>query len=240
MKKFLCSSISLLGLSILSANADTLADWTFESSGLGSSTPSYLPGANTSTTNFYAELGLQAGTAAATGLHVGNATYTSPSGDGSTKALSSTLWAVNDYYQFQVNTLNYNNLAVSFEQISSGTGPASFSLQYSLDGLGFSPFSSYTVTNAPGWSPTAGPFSSSSFAFDLSSVLLLNNAAAVYFRLVDVNNTTDAAGTAGVGVGGTDRIDDFIVTGASTVPEPTTFALLGFGLLGLRVLRRKR
>jgi hypothetical protein len=49
---------------VKTSNASTLADWTFESSSLAS----YVPGANTATTNFYADLGLEAGTAAVFGL----------------------------------------------------------------------------------------------------------------------------------------------------------------------------
>src|SRR5580700_3713986 len=113
MKKSIIVLTSMaLALGFSAQAQSTLADWTFESSGLGSTTPNELPGANTSTTNFYAELGLQAGTAVATGLHVGAATYTSPAGNGSTKAFSSTLWAVGDYYQVLFTTAGYSSITL--------------------------------------------------------------------------------------------------------------------------------
>src|SRR5258707_4356633 len=85
---------------IQNTKADVIANWTFESSGLGSSTPSFAPGAATTTTNFYAEFGAQAGTATVFGLHTAAATYTSPVGNGSAKSLSSTAWQTgSDYFQ---------------------------------------------------------------------------------------------------------------------------------------------
>lgn len=205
----------------------TLAKWTFESSGLGSFTPNHLPGAGNSTTNFYAEEGLQAGSAAAIGKHTGAATYTSPAGNGSAKALSANTWTNNpgDYWQFTLNTLNYEGIVVSFDQISSATGPRDFSFNYSTDGVNFTPFGSgYVVLNNTGadaWSATT-PKTTSHYSFDLSTVTPLNNASTIYFRLVDTS-TNAANGTGTVASGGTDRIDNFIVTGTSPgVPTITS------------------
>ena len=220
------------------AAADTLALWTFETV---PSTLSYLPGANTVTTNFYAEGGLQAGTAAANGFHVASSTYSSPSGNGPLRSLSANSWAVNDYYQFTLNTVGYQDIALSFDQTGSGTGPSTFGLFYSVNGGSYSQFgANYTVLVNAAPNPTWGATFSGLYttSFNLSSVIALNQAATVAFRLVDMNTTSLAGGT--VASGGTDRVDNFTVT-ALPVPEPAVGAILcGFGLLGLFMSSRRR
>jgi hypothetical protein len=69
-----------------------------------------------------------------------------------------------------------------------------------------------------------------SFSFDLSSITAINDAADVYLRLID-NSTTSANGGL-VGGAGTNRVDNFLVTGTA-VPEPGTLVLLGIGGAGL-------
>jgi len=64
MKKFLVLS-ALIAVAATPSFADTVAQWTFESNTTGN----YLPGTGTSTSNYLAEGGSQAGIAAATGLH---------------------------------------------------------------------------------------------------------------------------------------------------------------------------
>lgn len=227
----LCSSLCAIQI----ASADTLAQWTFETSILGSSTPSFSPGAGIASTNFFAEAGAQSGVAYAFGFHSGAATYTSPAGNGSSKSLSSTAWAVGDYYQFNLSTVGYSGISVAFDQMGSNTGPKDFGLSYSTDGTTFIQFATYSVINA-GWSagaPTANP---SSYSFDLSGITALNNAATVYFRLVNTSTASINGGT--VAAGGTGRVDNFAVT---TVPEPSSMAIVGgFGVLGLFMAARHR
>src|ERR1700690_3887200 len=146
----LCLALAVFGLVLFSHKASaqtTIAQWTFESSGLGSSSPTELPGANTSTTNFYAELGTQAGIAAITGKHLGSATYSSPAGNGSAKAFSANTWTnVGDYYQILVNAVGFTNLSLTFDAVGSATGPRDFIVKYSTDGVNFTQFgSAYTL-----------------------------------------------------------------------------------------------
>ena len=195
----------------------TIAKWTFESSGLGSSSPSFLPGANTATTNFYAELGPQAGIAAITGKHVGPATYTSPAGNGSPKALSANTWTnIGDYYQIAVSTVGFTNINLVFDAVGSATGPRDFKVMYSTDGVNFTQFgSAYTVLSTPSWS-AGTPQVGETYTYDLSSITSLANASTVYIRLV-VNSST-AINLSAVGTGGTSRIDNVVVAGTITGP----------------------
>jgi hypothetical protein len=213
------------------AFADTIAQWTFETSLPATAGP------------FAAEVG----SGSALGSHVGAAVYSTPVGNGSAHSFSSTLWAVGDYYQFQVSTTGFNGVSLSWDQTSSNTGPRDFQLAYSTNGTTFTNFGSiYSVfANAapnPLWgSATVQPLYN--LSFDLSSITALNNQATAFFRLVDAS--TVAANGGAVGTGGTDRVDNFTVTATAAVaavPEPETYAMLlaGFGLLGFAARRRNQ
>lgn len=209
-----------------SANAATVAKWTFES----------LP-----TTVTAGPYSADIGSGSALGVHAGSATvYSSPAGNGSSKSFSSNTWAVNDYYQFSVSTTGYDTISLSWDQTGSNTGPKNFSLAYSTNGTSFTNFANYSVINGS-WSAGAA-VNTTSFSQNLSAVTALNNQANVYFRLVD-NSTTAINGTT-VASGGTGRVDNFTVSGVAvtvSVPEADTYAMMlaGLGLMGFMVRRRK-
>jgi hypothetical protein len=215
----------VFGLTSVTAFADTVAQWTFETS---------LP---VTAGPFAAEVG--SGTAL--GSHAGAAVYSTPAGNGSAHSFSSNTWAVGDYYQFQVSTVGFSGVSLSWDQTSSGTGPRDFKLSYSTDGSTFSDFVSYSVlANAspnPVWNATT---SSALYSFlnNLGSIATLDNQSTVFFRLVD--NSTVSANGATVATAGTDRVDNFTVTATLAVPEPETYAMLlaGLGLLGFAARRR--
>jgi hypothetical protein len=215
----------LIGLASVEADAATIASWTFETSQPATSGP------------FAAEIG----SGSALGHHAsGSAVYSSPAGNGSAHSFSSNTWSVGDYYQFSVSTLGFTNLALSWDQTSSNTGPRDFTLAYSTDGTNFSNLFNYSVlangSPNPAWNATT---SSSLYTLtqNLSSTSALNNDATVYFRLID--RDTVAANGGAVATAGTDRIDNFSIT-ASPVPLPAAVWLLGSGLLGLAGARRRR
>lgn len=209
-------------------SAVTLAQWTFETSAPASS-GSFAP---------------ETGAGSASAFHTSASTaYSSPAGNGSAHSFSSNNWSVGDYYQFKLNTTGYEAVAVKWDQTSSNTGPKDFKLQYSTDGAAFTDLTSYSVLanaspNTP-WSATGSVNSAYTLTEDLAAISGLNNQASVTFRLV-LADTTPAGASATFGSGGTDRIDNFTVTGA-VIPEPSTYAvLLGLASLGFVAWRRKR
>jgi hypothetical protein len=84
------------------------------------------------------------------------------------------------------------------------------------------------------------PHTGFTFSYDLSSITALDDDSSVVFRIVDDSTTSINGGT--VATSGTDRIDNFVVSGtADAVPEPSSMALTAVGgLLGLVTIRRKR
>jgi hypothetical protein len=185
----------------------TLADFTFETSQPNGPGP------------FNAEVGL--GSASAS--HAGTAAFSSPAGNGSSHSYSANVWAVGDFYQVQVSTLGFQSITLSYDQISSATGPGTFKLQWSTDGTTFNNFGSdynVLVNAAPNaWSTTAANhITTSTFTDDLSSVTQLNNDATIFLRFVD-DSTQSASqvngGTLVLATAGTDRMDNIIVTGTA-------------------------
>ena len=231
LKTTLTLALAAFGLALLGqqASAQTiLSKWTFET--LTFTAPSPYTNANIKVcTNVLAEAGVNPGTAS--GFHAGgfgSVTYSTVTGNGSSKALTSTGWTntPGDYYQFTTSTLGFQNINISFDQMSSGTGPGRFYVAYSTDGVTFTQFGDiYNVINAT-WNTTT-PATTTSYSFDLSSVGAITNQPLVYLRLVNANNTSANGGT--VGTGGTCRIDNVAITGTLpggpsivTQPQNTT------------------
>jgi len=246
MNRFFIASVVAVALAAANARATTIAQWTFESaaSTLAITNPA-SPGAGNPSGNVLPEVG----SGKAFGQHVGASTYSAPGGDldptiaasdaGATAAnsspslhgFSSTAWAVGDYYQFQVSTLGLSGIQVEWDQAGSNTGPGQFVLQYSLDGSSFTTIGGTRTVPLSAWNTTTvqpASFSESGFAG------AVDNQTTVYFRLTDLSTVSVNGGT--VASGGTDRIDNFTVI---SVPEPSSVALVGAGLLGLLALRRR-
>jgi len=237
MKKIASLSVVLAVFSFTAAKADVIADWTFQSSASTNNIIGTGKTPGTTQSGILADLGI--GTASASHASATTA-WTIPAGNGSTNSWSSAYWAIGDYYQFSVSTLGFSGITLSFDQTSSNTGPGGYNLAYSTDGSTFYNFTSYTVLanaapNTP-WS-VAIYNSAYTFNFNLSSISALNNQSTIFIRLVD--NSTVSANGGGVGTGGTDRVDNFLVS-ASPVPEPSSLALGLFGGCALlAALRRK-
>jgi hypothetical protein len=125
---------------------------------------------------------------------------------------------------FNVSTLGFSSIVVSFATQGTSTGFNNNQFQYSLDGITFVDF-------GPAYTP-ATAFGSVPLVFTLTSIAGLNDNANAAFRIV-FNGASSATGT--------NRIDNFVVEGSpSGVPEPATAVLLASGLSGLYGLRKRR
>src|SRR3954466_2740345 len=91
-----------------SAMAGTIAGWTFETSIPATAGP------------HAAEIG----SGSATGVHAGAATFSSPAGNGSTHSFSSNTWAIGDYYQFTTSSAGLSDIAITWDETRSSTGPS--------------------------------------------------------------------------------------------------------------------
>ena len=125
---------------------------------------------------------------------------------------------------FNVSTVGFSNIVVSFATQGTSTGFNSNQFQYSLDGINFIDF-------GPPYAPAA-VFGTLPLVFTLTSIVGLNNNPNAAFRIV-FNGATSSTGN--------NRIDNIVVEGTSaTIPEPTTALLLLSGLGGLYKMRNKR
>lgn len=232
-----CLSLSCSGcVSLAAAKAGVIADWTFQTA---ASTNNIIGAGKTpGTTQSGISADIGAGTASASHASASTA-WSIPSGNGSTNSWSANNWTTGDFFQFSVSTVGFTDITLSYDQTGSATGPGLFSLQYSTDGLTFSPSGGNNTISLSTWTPGTVQ-SGFTFSYNLSAISALDNAPSVFFRIVDQAPTTGGAINGGnVGTAGTDRVDNFIVN-ASPIPEPATLAL-GFvsGFACLVVLRRK-
>lgn len=133
------------------------------------------------------------------------------------KALSSSGWDIADeYVELSINTVNYENLFLKFDEEVSGTGgPTAFKIQYSSDGTVFLDLGITTTTNT---AFTTNPM----HTFDFSSITTIDNNANTKFRIL-----VPLAGKAS-GSSGTFHIDNLLVEGTS-IPQETFFCNNGVG-----------
>ena len=209
---------------VSSAQAALVAGWTMPTAVVATTGSNYTYGA--------ANQGDQTTGSSLSGYHASAATAWSLSaGNGSTYALSSNNWGVGDYYQVTVDTRGYGDISISWDQTRSSGGPSVFDLKMSVDGgANFTTVNAgYSVVVAGGtgtgtnaWNTTTPQ---SGFTTTTIAGATASGKASVIFRFV---NTSTANG------GGTNRIDNILVTG-NVVPAPGALALLGVaGLVGSR------
>ncbi len=230
LKKLGWSLSLLLAMAIANsgaASAAIIAQWTYEAN-----TPSDLSNSAVGPT-VLADIGTGTGTA----LHASaNADWTTPAGNGSANSFSANEWTVGDYFQYQVSTVGFTGITLSWDQTGSNTGPGRFDLEYRVGNS--DPFTvgsnDYTVVNGS-WNGTTPTMSPTSYFLDLSGITALDNQPIVQFRITQANTTAITGGT--VAAGGTGRVDNFTVT---AIPEPSTIALGAMACVGLFGYRLRR
>jgi hypothetical protein len=146
--------------------------------------------------------------------------------------------------QFNVSTLGFQNITLSYDLRHSNTSARHEQVQYSLDGL--------TFTDVASFDGNAGDTWFNGRSVDLSSIAGANNNANFAFRVVSAfapsTSAYAAASSTGTYAGtGTWRFDMVTVSGATlpvtpAVPEPESLALLVAGVMvvGLQAARRRR
>jgi hypothetical protein len=208
--------VALLVATAPAALADELAIWNFNDSDL---TVDHGSGTLSTTLN------------AANVLFAAGTTNNARLGDPAGQALSlqgGTSSANNGRnLTFNVSTLGFANIVVSFATQGTSTGFNSNQFQYSLDGSTFVNF------GAP-FTP-ASAFGSVPIVFSLAGIAGLNDNPNAAFRIV-FNGATSSTGT--------NRLDNFVVEGTpsapSGVPEPTSAILLVSGLSTLYGVRKRK
>ncbi len=195
------------------AMADELAVWNFNDSNLNVDR-----GSGTLTTNIVvANILFAAGT-------TNNARQGDPAGQALSLQAGTGTANNGRNLTFNVSTLGFSNIVVSFATQGTSTGFNSNQFQYSLDGINFVDF-------GPPYVPLTA-FGAVPLVFTLTSIAGLDNNPNAAFRIV-FNGGSSATGT--------NRIDNFVVEGVnSTVPEPATALLLLSGLGGLYKLKKRR
>lgn len=133
--------------------------------------------------------------------------------------------------RFDVSTVGYSSISISFDQRNSNTGSQWWAFEYSLDGSTFNAFGAYQINAGSAWF--------NGITFDLSSVAGADNNALFAIRMVAIfapgsGGYTASNPTSNYGTSGTARFDMVTVNG-TLVPAPGALALLGVaGLVGGR------
>jgi hypothetical protein len=172
------------------------------------------------------------------GVHTNSETFwTSPAGNGSLFSFSSNRWTTGDYYQANVSTVGYENIAFSFDQARNAAigADTAFSLRMSIDegDTWITLIDSYAVLQAGGggspgtWSATAPR--DTQYSIGVENIALAADQASVWFRM----QLLTAPGTDS----GLSRLD-WITLEGTLIPAPGAIALLA--LAGLAGSRRRR
>jgi len=135
-----------------------------------------------------------------------------------------------NWFQFNVSTLGFENLVVTYAGRTTGTGLRTLAWSYSVDGDSFTHFT--TVDHVE----LFGSANYGLVTLDLSSITAMNNQSQISLR----GTLSALEGQTAPTAAGNTRFDNVQFT-ATAIPEPSTYAaLLGVVVLGAVALRRRR
>lgn len=142
--------------------------------------------------------------------------------------------------QFNVSTLGFQNIMVSYDLRHSNTSSRYEQFQYSLNGTSFIDLALFDGNLGDTWFNNR--------TVDLSAISGANNNANFAFRVVSAyapstSSYAASSPTGTYGAAGTWRFDMVTVSGTATapIPEPETYAMLlaGLGLMGFASRRKQ-
>ena len=169
---------------------NTIAAWTFPTTGLSAFTDSTVSNANNLGNNRFSVVPTTAIT------NIGGVT---------TQAASTNNWqTVGKYWQVIVNVTGYTNIKVSSVQYASGTGPKDFKIQYKIRANG-------TWTDVPGGTIVDSVNYTKGVVNNLALPIESDNIDSLYVRWI--TTSTVAVNGAAVQSGGTNRIDNIYFRG---------------------------
>jgi hypothetical protein len=210
--------LGLISLVMLQVNAQTevIAGWTFESSEVSERIKADLGNANNTGENAQV----------ITPVNINFTSYVQGTGGSGTFAKNANQWQAESgtekYWQVRVNTLGFENLILSSRHQGSGTGPRDFRIDYSLDGVDWTPVAGSDFTLTTNFN-TGG---------SVSNLVLPSptfNQDQVFIRWINTSSTSINEGT--TANTGTSRIDDIIVSGTvigdGEEPTPPAVSTLG-------------
>jgi len=219
---------SLLGASFSThANADILAGYAFDSGSVSSTDSEVLSTAGT----FGAGSGIAPNYAASNWARVSSDQTGTGNGDNSIGVAI----GANEFHSFTLtpqtgNVLNLSSLTFDAAFYGGASGfNASFALRSSVDSFASTIGSIFVAPAQNTSTPTFG-----SHSIDLSGVVFQGLSSSIEFRIYIFDNTSGNGRYLG--------LDNVVLNGSlSAVPEPSTYAALSGGVIGLFVaLRRKK